>query len=603
MNTIPFKLSTSALLIAGALLTGCASDGEDGINGTDGSDGAQGTQGIQGEAGVAGQNAMNGFDIHLVGRALLGADSPEGAAEIVQYHSTTQSLYAINSSGDATVEQVDISGLTSEALTSPLTASNLNASPMALPTSYSVAGNEVALGDANSIAIHGDLMAVAMAADAHADNGAIIFYNGLNTSTPTYLSSVEVGNLPDMVTFTPDGTKVIVANEGEPNGNYSVDPEGSIAVIKIANEVPEAQATIIDFTAYNGKQAELEEEGLRFPNPTGKMLNGALVDITVSQDLEPEYISATNEMAYVSLQENNGLAIVDLSDNSVDVVGLGYKDWSGLDIDVSDKDGGMNFKQFDGLYGMYQPDTIATFSWQGATFIVTSNEGDGREYIVETADEAACNAIGDIVEFDDGDCIVYTDESRVKDLNRDDTAPVFADYDKDVIGRLKVSNYQGEGDNGFNELYTYGARSFSIWDQNGLMVFDSGDQVGRITASIHGEAFNNDEDVNEGDTRSDAKGAEPEALALGEIDGRHYAFVGLERMGGIMMYDVTNPYNVSFVDYFINRGTTEGEDIQGDLAPEGMAFIHAEQSPTGNAMLAIGNEISGTVSVWEISPR
>ena len=127
--------------------------------------------------------------------------------------------------------------------------------------------------------------------------------------------------------------------------------------------------------------------------------------------------------------------------------------------------------------------------------------------------------------------------------------------------------------------------------------------MGRITASIHGEAFNNDEDENEGDTRSDAKGAEPEALAVGEVAGRHYAFVGLERMSGVMVYDVTNPYDVFFVDYFINRDTTEGETPQGDLAPEGMAFINAENSPTGNALLAIGNEISGTVSVWEILPN
>ncbi len=596
------QLSLASIVMLG-LLTGCVSDGEDGAQGIQGVQGEQGSQGI---AGLNGQNAYNGVSATLIGRAQLGADSPEGAAEIVQYHAATQTLFAINSSGDATVEMIDISGLSSEALSSPISADNLTETALTLPTSYTVDGTEVALGDANSISIHGDLMAVAMAADAHADNGAVVFFNGLNAGVPAILSTVEAGNLPDMVTFTPDGSKLIVANEGEPSDDYSFDPEGTVGVITVTDGEPASTMTVIGFDAYNGMQAELEAEGLRFPNPTGLTLNGDVVSISVSQDLEPEYITATNEKAYVTLQENNGLAIVDLMDNSVEVVGLGYKDWTGLDIDVSDKDGGMNFKQFEGLYGMYQPDTITSFTWKGATFLVTANEGDGREYIVETEDEATCLAIGDVAEFDDGDCIVYTDEARVKDLDRNETAPVFADYHKDDLGRLKVSNFQGDtntDEDGFETLYTYGARSFSIWDQNGLQVFDSGDDVGRITASIHGEAFNNDEDENEGDTRSDAKGAEPEALAVGEVAGRQYAFIGLERMSGVMVYDVTNPYDVFFVDYFINRDTTEGETPQGDLAPEGMAFIKAENSPTGNALLAIGNEISGTVSVWEILPN
>ena len=114
---------------------------------------------------------------------------------------------------------------------------------------------------------------------------------------------------------------------------------------------------------------------------------------------------------------------------------------------------------------------------------------------------------------------------------------------------------------------------------------------------------NNDEDENKGDTRSDAKGAEPEALEIGEIGERKFAFVGLERMAGIMIFDITNPYNTQFVDYFINRGTSEGADITGDLAPEGMKFVSAQDSVTGEALLIVGNEISGTVAVWQISEK
>lgn len=173
------------------------------------------------------------------------------------------------------------------------------------------------------------------------------------------------------------------------------------------------------------------------------------------------------------------------------------------------------------------------------------------------------------------------------------------------IGRLKVSSELGDIDNDgeFEQLYTFGGRSFTIWDSNGLVVFDSGDMINSITASIHGEAFNNDEDENKGDTRSDAKGAEPEALAIGKIGDCTCVFVGLERMAGIMMFDITNPYNTKFVNYFINRGTTEKANITGDLAPEGMKFVSAKDSPTGKALLIIGNEISGTVAVWQISEK
>jgi len=172
------------------------------------------------------------------------------------------------------------------------------------------------------------------------------------------------------------------------------------------------------------------------------------------------------------------------------------------------------------------------------------------------------------------------------------------------LGRLLVTNALGkDGNDEYSNMYAYGARSFTIWDSNGLVVFDSGDDIARITASIHGSAFNNDEDENEGDTRSDAKGAEPEALAIGKIGSQTYAFIGLERMGGIFTYNVTNPYNVKFVEYFYNRGLVKGADITGDLAPEGMKFINAENSPTDEALLIVGNEISGSVAVWQITEQ
>ena len=298
------------------------------------------------------------------------------------------------------------------------------------------------------------------------------------------------------------------------------------------------------------------------------------------------------------------MVIVDLDEMAISAVtGLGFKDWSQLSLDASDKDGGINFKQYANLYGMYQADTIATFDWNGATFVVTANEGDGREYFFDVADEAACTAAGGLDYDEDDGCLSYTDESRAEDLTLDADAFAGINNDDDDLGRLKVSIERGDTDNDgdYEQLFTYGARSFSIWDAQGNLVFDSGDDMERITAAIYGQAFNNNEDENEGDTRSDAKGPEPEALTIGKVGNRTLAFIGLERMGGVMIYDVTNPFNVSFVDYFNNRGVVEGADVTGDLAPEGMTFIPATEGTP--ARLIIGNEISGSVSVWEITEQ
>ena len=582
-----------------SLLSGCSLDGDDGQNG------AQGVQGTAGNNGENGTNANSALNINLIGRAVLNAQSPEGAAEIVAYQASKKWIYAINSSGDEAVVNIIPANTFDTAALVKDNEGIVNATNLASAITLSL--NENTPGDANSIAIdaNNQLLAVAMAATNVGEAGQIAFYN-ISGDTPVFIKNVTVGALPDMVAFSHDGAKVVVANEGEPNGDYSIDPEGTISIIDITNGTIADTALSINFQAYNNKQAELEAQGLVFANPTGRIINGNLINTTVAMDLEPEYVSISkdNKYAYISIQENNGLAIINLEDNSLELKGLGFKDWSNLQFDASDKDGGVNFKSYSGLYGMYQPDTIASFSWKGANFIVSANEGDAREYFFDASDEADCIAKGGL-DYDAKDgCLAYIDESRVEDL----TLAANFDYlnnDDNDIGRLKVTTVKGDinNDGQYESLYAYGARSFTIWDSNGLVVFDSGDQIARVTASVHGNAFNNNEDENKGDTRSDDKGAEPEALTLGKVGDRLFAFVGLERMGAIMVFDITNPYDVKFQDYFYNRGLEPRADITGDLAPEGMTFVPAAQSATNEALLIVGNEISGSIAVWEITTQ
>nr|WP_255721116.1 MULTISPECIES: choice-of-anchor I family protein [unclassified Photobacterium] len=536
---------------------------------------------------------------------MLNTESPEGAAEIVAYQSNKKRIFAINGSGStSTVEIVDVSNIPFKKL--ELTPEGV-VNDSNLKSSYTIDLNKYTAGNANSISIaeKSSLAAVAMAANKTGVKGVIAFYD-ISKDAPLFIKNVEVGYLPDMVTFTPDETKVVIANEGEPSGDYLTDPVGSIGIITINNGKVADKAELLDFTSFNDQQIELEKQGMVFSNPNGRIIKGMKITTTVAQDIEPEYVTVSKDSktAYVSLQENNGIAIVDLVTNKLTLQGLGFKDWSKYKMDASDKDGGINMKAYPGLYGMFQPDTIASYSVDGNNYVVIANEGDGREYFFGAKDEKSCKAQGG-VDFDSKDgCISFVNDIRAKKLS---LAPNF-DYlknDKTDIGRLKVNPQLGDkdGDGKYEELYTFGGRSFSILDSQGQMIFDSGDEIGQLTAKIHGKAFNNDEDENAGDARSDAKGAEPEALTVGKVGDKIYAFVGLERMGGIVVYDITEPRKAHYVDYFINRGVGEGNDISGDLAPEGMTFVEAKNSPTQKPLVIIGNEISGSIAVWEISAQ
>ena len=579
-------------LVASAIalgLSGCVLDGDDGATGPQGSDGAAG------QPGTPGQNAQIGISTKAVARFVTGTYGA-GAAEITQYHSASKRIFVVNGAANK-VEILDASGIKSTALTDAITANTLTSTPLAMPATVTVknaGGTDEALtlGFANSIAISGNLLAVAAANAVKSSPGAVLFYDISGTAAPVFVKAVKAGALPDMVTFTPDGSLLLVANEAEPESDYSVDPEGSVGIIAINAGVAADQATLLSFTAFNTKQADLAAQGVKFSAPAGT---------TVAQDLEPEYItvSSDSKTAFVSLQENNALAVVDLTDKKISkVVALGFKDYSQQQnaLDVSNRDG-VKLSTYPGVFGMYQPDTLASYNWKGATFIVSANEGDARDWDA------------------------YSEESRVKDLPRsaDLTAKQASFYDDNGLGRLNVTTALGQNADGdYDALYAYGARSFSIWDQNGNLVFDSGSDFERISSGIHGELFNTNHTSVEGDSRSDDKGPEPEAVTIGQVGEKTYAFIATERLSGIFVYDISNPYDAKFVDYFHNRNFDAVYDIDddavpaevsgdyqqaGDLGPESLVFVPAAASSTGQALLLMANEVSGSLTVFEVSPR
>ncbi len=471
-----------------------------------------------------------------------------GGTEIIAYDSASKRLFSTNGA-NMRVDIIDFSN----------------------PSSPNVIGAINMLSDPNSVAVKNGIVAIAV---ANGQNPGSVIFADINGNV---LNTVTVGALPDMLVFTPDGQKVLVANEGEPNNSYTIDPEGSISIIDISGGVASATVATADFSAYIGQEAALRAQGIRIFGP------GA----NAAQDFEPEFITISEDgtTAYVALQENNAIAIVDIASATVtDIKPLGYKDHSlpSNALDPSDRDvdgttasgGKININTWKVL-GMYQPDGMTSYTVGNETYLVTANEGDARDYTG------------------------FSEEIRVGSNNYPLDPTRFPNATQlklnQNLGRLNVTNTLGDIDNDgdFDEIYVYGARSFSIWRASDMsLVYDSGDDFERITAAQVPAIFNSDGTAASFDTRSDNKGPEPEAVEITVINGKTYAFVALERTGGLMVYNVTNPNAPEFVTYIPAQA--------GDRAPEDIVIIEAADSPTGETLILVANEVSGTISTYSV---
>ena len=609
----------TAVAVLALLLGACegddGNDGAAGAPGAPGADGSDGANGADGSNGADGQDANAALSLKLVGSTPAIAENfDESAAEIVAYHAASKTAFLVNSNSKA-VDVVSLDDVTAPTITLTLdVAGDVETAVAEL--------SDGDLGGVNSVDVYGDHMAVAIEADTKQDTGYVAFYN----VDGTFISAVAAGALPDKVGFSPDGKYAVVANEGEPNGDYSVDPEGSITVIDVSvgfDFLLPATAHFRDFNAGGSKTL------------TGPVRISAKGE-SVAQDLEPEFIAFSDDSstAYATLQENNAVAVIDLASAEVEtILGIGFKDYGlpGNEIDASNKDGGVNLNSWS-IFGTYMPDGFDAYSVNGTSYLVTANEGDGREYLTDAADEADCAAQGGFL-FDDGDCFHYLDEIRVKDLDssqftEDLVAKLGADFqDQDKLGRLKIITDLGLEDPSacstlattgqpiafpdetpvagcvYENLYSFGSRSFTIWDlSTGRPVFDSGSDFERITAQQLGGSFNASNDSNEGDDRSDDQGPEPEAVEIATINGNTFAFIALERVGGVMVYNITNPQNAKFVQYINPRDFTVDDDaveanLAGPLGPEDIKFIMQDDE----MYLLVSNEVSGTLSVYSVT--
>ncbi len=476
-----------------------------------------------------------------------------GGAEISAYDATTKKFYVTSDSG------LQIVGAAHPSDLSLLTTIDFS------QAAFGQFGNGI-----TSVAAFGGLVAVAVANASKSEPGKVFLLDG----NGMLIKTLTVGALPDMLTFTPDGKKILVANEGErEGGNGELDAIGGVGIIDVSLGAAQATVTNLDFSAFDGQEDALRKDGVR-------IFNGKLASI----DLEPEYIavSASGKQALVTLQEANAVALLDLvTQKFTKIVPLGLKKYEGLLTDFSDRDSGYRPVSDKAVFGMYMPDAVSAFSVKGRTYFAIANEGDDRDDFIVGGEKARLSTLTlDPVKFPDAEELQAS--GALGRLNTPNPASV---------GQYISGDADGDGD--IDQILSYGARSFSILNSKGKVVFDSGDHIERFIAAQGAYAAGIDSTGAFDDSRSDDKGPEPEGLVAATVGGRALVFVALERGGGgVMVYDVTDVKNVQFVTYARNGV---------DVSPEGLAYVSAAASATGQALLAVSNEVSSTLTVYGLT--
>ena len=532
------------------------------------------------------ENGTAALNLTQIARYSAGQYNVDGGVmEIVAYNQATEWAYAINGQSGK-LAAIPLAGLTAGAHVEALTGTEIDVKAL-----VEAEDSTFQYGDMTSVAISPDstTLAAALQAQGSNDAGRVALFTCEEDGSLTLEALVETGAQPDMVTFAGDGV-VLTADEGEPREGYGeniADPKGSVTVV----DVEAQESTVVDFSAFDSQRDQLAEDGIVLKKGSAP-----------SVDLEPEYIAVSGGKAYVTLQENNAIAVLDIESQAFEgVYSAGFEDHSTTAIDLDKKDDAYDPQTYESLLGIRMPDGIAAFTVEGATYLVTANEGDAREW----GDE------------DQGTFYLSEDE---RDFSEEGvTSPTGAITAENSGLEGKVVFFKTEDFDGLDpeKDYVFGGRSFTVFQvtENGLEeVFTSGDDFEALTAQYVPEYFNASNDNAVLDDRSGKKGPEAESVTVGTVDGKTYAFVALERTGGVMVYDVTDPEAITFVNYVNTRdfgttveGSEEYEDGEldkwvtgGDVAPEGLLFLDAASSPNGEPLLLAACEVSGTVAVYQL---
>ena len=540
--------------------------------------------GINSTAGY--ENGNSPLNLNLIARYASGQFNVDGGVmEIAAYSQSNGYAYAINGQSGL-LAAIPLGDLTAGASVAQLSGTDIDVKAL-----VEAADSSFRYGDMTSVAVSPDstTLAAALQAEGYSDAGRVALFTCNTDGSLTLKGLVETGAQPDMVTFA-DNNTVLTADEGEPREGYGdgiADPNGSVTVADVSALTSE----VVGFDAFDARRDELASAGIVLKK-----------GVDPSTDLEPEYIAVSGGKAYVTLQENNAIAVLDLASRTFDgIYSAGFEDYSVTPIDIDKKDDAYASRTYGSLMGIRMPDGIAAFQVDGKTYLVTANEGDAREW----GDE------------DLGTFYLSEDEQDFGEEGVTSPTGALTGENSGLEGKVvffKVEDFDGL-DSGKD--YLFGGRTFTIYEagENGVTeVFTSGNDFEALTAQYLPDYYNCSNDNAVVDDRSGKKGPEAESVTVGTVDGRTYAFVALERTGGVMVYDVTEPASAQYVNYINTRdfaskveGSEEYEDGEldkwvtgGDVAPEGLLFLSDAVSPTGEALLLAACEVSGTVAVYQV---
>ncbi|WP_223285470.1 choice-of-anchor I family protein [Paenibacillus sp. PL91] len=503
------------------------------------------------------------LNISKIGEYSIGLSNKDGGvAEIVKFNKDNGKFYLVNGSGNPPSLDIVSLGSGSGTLSKEKT---VLVKPLAETEGF-------VYGDLTSVDINTTTKHVSVSvqeADAMKPGKILVLdYDG------NLVASYAAGVQPDMIKSTPDGKYILTADEAEPRSG-AADPKGSVTIVNTADKT--VKQVLFD-------DPSVIEDGVHIrgqADPVDGKIKSSGTKADAVLDLEPEYISLSedNKTAYVSLQENNAIAVIDIATSKVTAVkALGLKDYNAarnaLDLQ---KDGAIKQENVP-FKGMYMPDGIATHTINGQTYLFTANEGD----VTEWPNRTNGSTIG----------------ALKGKLDPNSEAAKFLD------GKTAYDGIEVASDMGNDSIYMYGGRSFSIWNASSMQqVYDSGNEFEKITAARLPAYFNTSNSKTALDDRSGKKGPEPEDIKTGKVGNKVFAFVGLERIGGFMTYDVTDPAHATFANYTNTRvfKDDQGKDnLNTDTGPEGLEFIPANISPTGKPLLLVAYEVGGKVGVYQL---
>lgn len=417
----------------------------------------------------------------------------------------------------------------------------------------------------------------------------------------------ETGVQPNMAVFTADSKKLLITNEGEHKSTYTVtDPKGTVTIIDFSrnSDPTRITPTEVDFSAFTADELiensillnKIKNTNVTEENPD------TYIPVEPQYDLEPESIAVNDAgtTAYVCLQEANAIATLDLTTNEfVDIRSLGFIDYSdetnAIDV-VLDKTYSPTTYQY--TYGVPMPHSIELIEIEGTTYLLTANEGASRTYCYNTSTKFISNLT--TATLTSNEPKVDANGDPVYDANGEEVYPTAASVQ--VLNNTYTAGLEEgvEEDGSDTPHYIFGTRSFSIYEADSMsLLYDSANSLEAKTNELLPSNFNCTNNMMGKEKGATARGVEPKAVITSAINGRYFAFIALEAIGGVMVYEITDPSTPEYINYINTRDFSTS--IKGDVSPGCIALADANSSKNELPTFFVGYDVTATLGSYTIT--